>query len=132
MESASTPGGASPPRRILVVDDDSSIREMISQALEDEGYRVHSAAHGLEALDYLKTSPELPCLIVLDLKMPIMDGAEFRQQQRQDARLAKIPVLLLTADQNSHQDRARLGAVKILNKPVKLATLLETIQRVGC
>lgn len=132
MQSVTGPGGSAPTRQILVVDDDSSIREMISQALEDEGYRVSSAAHGLEALDYLKTSRDLPCLIVLDLKMPIMDGAEFRQQQQQDTRLAPIPVLLLTADQNSHKDRVRLGAVKILNKPVKLDTLLETIQRVGC
>jgi CheY-like chemotaxis protein len=116
-------------RQILVVDDDSSIREMIGQALEDEGFRVSSAADGSQALEYLKHNDELPCLIVLDLKMPIMDGAEFRMRQQQDARLSPIPVVLLTADQNHAQERAKMGIVNVLNKPVKLGTLLDTVQR---
>lgn len=119
-------------RKILVVDDDLSIREMIAQALEDEGYRVTSAGNGAEALDYLKHSIELPCVIVLDLKMPVMDGVEFKRRQDQDARLAMIPVLLLTADQNHHQDSSKGSFRMVLNKPVKVVTLVETIQRVGC
>lgn len=132
MRSASAGGGSPSSRKILVVDDDASIREMLGQALEDHGYRVFIAAHGLEAMNYLKTSSELPCLIVLDLKMPVMDGTEFRRQQQQDARLSAIPVLLLTADPNSNKERALLGAVRVLNKPVRLDTLLDTIHRAGC
>lgn len=119
-------------RQILVVDDDPSIREMIVQVLEDAGYRVSGAADGLEALDYLKTSAELPCLIVLDLRMPIMDGAEFRLRQQEDARLSTIPVLLLTADQNNQKEKAGIGALSVIKKPIKLAMLLDVVGRVKC
>lgn len=119
-------------REILVVDDDFSIREMLNQILEDEGYKVSTAENGLVALNYLRNCLDLPCLIVLDLKMPIMDGAEFRTRQMQDNRLAAIPVLLLTADQNSQTERQKPGVMNLLTKPVKLNILLEVIRRNGC
>lgn len=119
-------------KEILIVDDDFSIREMLSQMLEDEGYRVSTAENGQVALEYLHTKGQPPCLIILDLKMPIMDGAEFRSRQMQDARLARIPVLLLTADQSSQLDRARPVMANVLAKPVKLSMLLEIITQNGC
>ncbi len=117
---------------ILIVDDDFSIREMLVQMLEDEGYQVSSAENGKVALDYLRAATRLPCLILLDLKMPIMDGAEFRSRQMQDTRLSGIPVLLLTADQNIHMDRANALVANVLAKPIKLNVLLEVIKRKGC
>jgi CheY-like chemotaxis protein len=117
---------------ILVVDDDFSIRELLNQTLEDEGYRVSTAENGLVALNYLRGRPELPCLIILDLKMPIMDGAEFRSRQMQDKRLANIPVLLLSADKNGQMEHLNSASGNFLSKPVKLSVLLEIIKRNGC
>lgn len=119
-------------REILIVDDDFSIREMLNQVLEDEGYQVSVAENGLVALNYLQNCIKLPCLIILDLKLPIMDGAEFRTRQMQDRRLAGIPVLLLTADKNSQIDRPKPEMANFLAKPVKLSVLLEIIKRNGC
>lgn len=119
-------------KEILIVDDDFSIREMLSQMLEDEGYQVSTAENGRVALDSLRNGSKLPCLIILDLKMPIMDGAEFRTRQMQDARLARIPVLLLTADQSSQLDRSKPVMANVLAKPVKLSVLLEIIKQNGC
>lgn len=115
-------------REILIVEDDWGIRELLTQVLEDEGYHVSSVADGLEALQYLKSARELPTLIVLDFKMPVMDGAEFRMRQQEDVRLAQVPVIFLTADQKGLEDAARMG-VTALAKPLKLDALLETVAR---
>jgi CheY-like chemotaxis protein len=70
-------------KRILVVDDDPDIRETITELLQEEGYVVTAAAHGGEALSALRADPTVG-LILLDLMMPIMDGWQFRNEQRQD------------------------------------------------
>src|SRR3954470_23175677 len=85
-----------PDDTVLVVDDDQDIREALCDLLADAGYRAASVANGKEALIYLK-SGELPCVILLDLMMPVMDGWEFRRQQQGDPRLSKIPVVVITA-----------------------------------
>src|SRR5262249_1755713 len=81
---------------VLVVDDDSDIRGALCELLEDEGYRVVAASNGEEALVYLN-SRERPCVILLDLMMPVMDGWEFRRQQQKDPRWSQIPVVVITA-----------------------------------
>src|SRR5579862_4602951 len=65
---------------ILIVDDDPDIRDSLKEVLEDEGYEVNGVANGREALDYLRKSPR-PCVILLDLMMPVMDGWQFRREQ---------------------------------------------------
>ena len=67
---------------ILIVDDDPDIRDSLKEVLEDEGYEVNGVANGREALDYLRKSPR-PCVILLDLMMPVMDGWQFRKEQKQ-------------------------------------------------
>src|ERR1044071_1184503 len=76
---------------ILVVEDDSAIREVLTDVLESEGYQVLNAANGREAIQLLRSST-LPCLILLDLMMPVMNGWQFRDEQRQDPLLAPVPV----------------------------------------
>lgn len=112
---------------ILVVDDDRDIRETMADALGDEGYEVRRAVDGLDALEQLRATPTLPHLILLDLMMPRMNGAEFRAAILQDDRLKTIPVVLITADA---QTRAKAGALAVdgvLLKPVKLADLFRAI-----
>ena len=109
---------------ILVVDDDRGIRETLGDVLRDEGYRVELARDGNEALSMLRAG-DAPELILLDLSMPGMSGAEFRRAQLDDLRLAAIPVVVLSADErNPLPDVAGW-----LRKPVDLHELLATVQR---
>ncbi len=84
------------PADILVVDDDLDIREALSNALQLEGYEVAVAANGREAWNSLRSAPP-PALVLLDLMMPVLNGAEFLQLLRADERLRTLPVILLTA-----------------------------------
>jgi CheY-like chemotaxis protein len=108
---------------ILVVDDDDDIRDAVRDALEAEGYDVAVAANGKEALEQLQTDPT-PALILLDLMMPVMSGEEFVQRQRQDPRLAQIPVVIVTADGRIHEKAAAIQAAGYVRKPVTLEGLL--------
>ena len=85
------------PAALMIVEDDADISEALAEALEDHGHTVIVAADGQEALDKLRAAAVLPRLILLDLMMPVMDGWQFRAAQRQDANLAEIPVVLLSA-----------------------------------
>jgi CheY-like chemotaxis protein len=80
----------------LVVDDDVHIRESLSEYLQEEGFDVRSASHGLEALEVARRGPR-PDVIVLDLLMPVMDGWDFRAAQLASPDLADIPVVVISA-----------------------------------
>ena len=111
-------------QRVLVVDDDQDIRDALCELLRDEGYEVIAVANGEEALTYLKAG-NLPCVILLDLMMPVMDGWEFRRQQTSDPELSKIPVIVITAAGGL---RARSIAVeKVLAKPLHLEQVLDVL-----
>jgi CheY-like chemotaxis protein len=107
---------------ILIVDDEPEIRDALGLALELEGYRVISAANGRDALSVLRE--QVPALVLLDLMMPVMDGAELLRVLRDDPRLRGVPVYLITAfSQISPEAAAR--AQGYLGKPVDLDRLLE-------
>lgn len=114
---------------ILVVDDDEDIRETIIESLGDEGLIATGAADGAAALSALRNSDHRPGLILLDLMMPGMSGAEFRDRQLADPELAKIPVVVLTADANAEERCRELHADGCLRKPLTLAALIETAER---
>lgn len=120
-----TPG---PGRRVMLVEDDDDVRVALAGVLQDEGFTVDEARHGREALERLGRS-ELPSLILLDLMMPVMDGWAFRAAQRADTRLAKIPVVVLTALPDAHLPP--LDATEVLRKPLDVPRLLDTVDRVG-
>jgi len=116
------------PSTVLVVDDDPDILEALSEILEAEGFEIRRARNGKEALERLE--PDAPQLILLDLMMPVMDGWEFAQRMRQrPPEIARIPIIVLSADRNVGSKAADLGAVGHLAKPFELNDLLELVRR---
>lgn len=113
-------------RLIMLVEDDESIRETLAELLKQEGYGVVLACNGKEALDCLRAGSH-PCLILLDLMMPVMDGAAFRDQQLADTAINDIPVIMITAANRSLAMTVRCDAV--LYKPIAIDTVLRTIQQ---
>ena len=113
---------------VLVIDDDSQIRETLTELLEQEGYGVAVFAAAKDALEHLRRSPA-PGLILLDLAMPTMTGFVFRAQQRADPMLANIPVVVMTAGVYGQHKRAELAASDYLMKPFRLRRLLEVVAR---
>ncbi len=126
---ASLPSGVSGAgASILIVEDDDDVRDALRFALTDEGYRVACAGDGIEALDYLRQGPR-PEVILLDMMMPRMDGAQFRAAQLEDPALAAIPVVLVTADARAQQRMKGMEARAYLRKPVSLDQLLDIIEK---
>lgn len=115
------------PAPIMVVDDDRDIREIVSDVLSHAGYEVVTAANGADALVLLQTMT--PCLILLDLNMPIMDGMEFRRRQQSDPMLVRIPTVIMSAMHRMNDRIAALGVEEALPKPVELRRLLELVRR---
>lgn len=113
---------------VLVVDDDRDIRDSLVEMLEDQGYLARGAANGLEALEVMRTSAALPCVILLDLMMPMMDGWEFREAQLKNPAWTQIPVIVLSAYSDVGA-QARALAVEHLRKPLAVRPLLEAVRR---
>jgi DNA-binding response OmpR family regulator len=110
--------------RVLVVEDDAAIAALIAHNLERSGYRVTIAADGIEALRRLRQSA--PDLVVLDLLLPLRSGWQvLREMRTRGARLASVPVLLVTAlaCERLAGDLPRLGAQRLLGKPFAVAEL---------
>jgi CheY-like chemotaxis protein len=116
-------------RTVLVVDDDGDIRDALSYALEDHDYRAVGAGDGVEALARLRGGGARPCVILLDIMMPVMDGRAFRAAQRRDPDLQEIPVVLLSAHANLHVESAQMEAAGYLRKPLALDELLAVVDR---
>ena len=114
--------------KVLVVEDDFLIRESLLEILEDNGYEVVGASHGQDALTHLETNPILPCLILLDLMMPVMDGRAFREEQLRRAAIADIPVVVVSAHHDVAEEVKGLQATSYLRKPVKLSELLRVVR----
>jgi CheY-like chemotaxis protein len=114
---------------VLIVDDDRDIREMLAQTLEDEGYVALTAASGREAMALLAEAATRPCVILLDLMMPGMNGWEFRAAQQRDPQLAAIPVVVLSARTDLASAAATMAGVDYLAKPIDFDALMRTVQR---
>ena len=109
---------------VLIVEDDSMVRESLQMILETYGYSVLSATNGKDALDTLKKVNK-PCLILLDIMMPVMNGWEFLKAKDTEPKLKDMPVVILSAaDAN---DPMAKKAVKFLPKPVNIETLLRVL-----
>jgi CheY-like chemotaxis protein len=114
---------------VLVVEDDSDIRQALLEVLQDHAYEAVSAGNGQEALERLHGAATTPCLILLDMMMPVMDGWAFRAAQASDPDLRSIPVVVLTAHASAPRVAKDMDAAGFLRKPVKLDTLLATVQK---
>jgi CheY-like chemotaxis protein len=115
-------------RGVLVVEDDPDIQQVLRFALEMAGYPVATADNGVEAIRQLQAGAP-PCLILLDLMMPVMDGWQFRAEQQRDPALAAIPVVVISADGRVPQKAASLGAAGYMRKPVDFDRLVEVVRR---
>jgi CheY-like chemotaxis protein len=113
---------------VLIVVDDRDIREMLSQNLEDEGYSVIAAADGHDALAALDAEQK-PCLILLDLMMPGMNGWEFRAEQKRMAQIAEIPVVILSARTDVAKAASEMDGVEYIAKPIDFDALMRTVAR---
>lgn len=113
---------------VLIVDDDDGFRSVLMELLQGFGYDVLCAENGLVALELLRRGLR-PCLILLDLMMPKMNGWEFLECQRQEPALAHIPVAILSGVDRLDAKAASLGVSTLLRKPVELDTLLEVVAR---
>ena len=116
-------------RTVLIVEDDVDTSEAIAQVLEDRDYRPLRAPNGAAALDELRSAERAPCVILLDMMMPVMDGREFRAQQREDPSLRGIPVVVLSAHADAAAYACQMDAEGYLRKPIDLRTLVETVER---
>jgi CheY-like chemotaxis protein len=109
---------------ILIVEDEPSIRAVLTEILEDEGYSVASVSNGLQALVYLRGYTDRPRLILLDLGMPVMSGWEFREEQQRDGTIREIPVIIMSALPGLDRIAALLGVAGCLDKPININLLL--------
>lgn len=111
-------------KNILVIEDDQAIRDSIKMALEFEGYNVFTAANGKEGIEVLQKMPR-PCIILLDLMMPIMNGWDFVDTVEKDMVLATIPVVVVSA----YSEGREIKASGIIKKPVDLNALLNLVKK---
>lgn len=122
-------GPRSSERLVLLVEDDRDVRDAVREVLEDAGYRVLTAATGGEALERLGSEVRRPDVILLDIRMPILDGCQFRQLQLLNPAWREIPVVVLSAEASVARRAAALGAVAHMRKPVEIGALLEVVGR---
>jgi CheY-like chemotaxis protein len=123
----------SPAGNVLIVEDDPDTREMLSTLLSIEGFHAVGAEDGLEALHLLRTvkhrAPDVPCLVLLDLKMPRLSGNEFRRAQLGDPTVANVPVAVLSGAVDIEQSAQALGAVASVTKPIDVEQLMNIVRR---
>lgn len=110
---------------ILVVEDDDDIRNALVDLLETEGYSTEFAVNGKDALEKLGSIPK-PCLVLLDMMMPIMNGREFLDTVMKDSHLAPIPVLIVSAVADKTNTE---GSVGFLKKPIDIEVVLRVVSQ---
>ncbi len=113
-------------KSVLIVEDDPDIRQSLKDAIDLEGFKTLEAANGVEGLQALHRA-DRPCLVLLDLMMPVMNGWDFLKAMRSDDLLATVPVLVVTAF--SRAPESSDNVVKVLKKPVDLEALLKFVHR---
>jgi CheY-like chemotaxis protein len=118
------------PKRILIVEDDLDFGELLSEILETSGFVTATVADGLAALEHLRTH-ERPDVIMLDLMMPRMDGWQFRREQAKTPELAKIPVIVMSADGSVGRKATEIHADGYFMKPPDLGRLFRELERVA-
>lgn len=114
-------------KRVLAIDDDADFREGLMEVLDEVGYRVRTVSNGREALEALRREPA-PDVILLDLRMPVMDGREFRRELAADRRLSEIPLVVVSGSRDVEGEAKSLGAAAVLPKPFGVEKLLESIR----
>jgi CheY-like chemotaxis protein len=112
---------------VLLVDDDEGIRDALSETLSEEGFSVVTAANGREAIHWLQAQRPQSCVVLLDLMMPVMDGAEFLRAKQADAALCKLPVVIVTAAGTAFRVDRTPDVKETISKPIELPDLMAAI-----
>jgi len=108
------------------------IRDSLIDYLVDQGFAAEGVVHGQAALEHLTGSGARPCLIILDLMMPVMDGRSFREAQLRDPDLSQIPVVIISAYRDLATIAGELRPAGHLEKPLKLQDLLRFVKQYCC
>lgn len=116
---------------VLVVDDDVDLQDLLRVALETDGYDVAAVSNGREALHYLRSHAET-CIVLLDIMLPVMDGAHFRAAQLRDRSLSWIPVVVMSAAVDAERRARELGARRFVRKPLDLDEVRLALRHIGC
>jgi CheY-like chemotaxis protein len=109
----------------MLVEDDPSTRALIATWLDTEGYDMRMASNGREALALLQEEP--PCLLLVDLDMPVMDGAELRREQLRLTSVSAIPFILVSGADNAARIALELGIDEVIAKPFAPDQLLRIV-----
>ena len=113
---------------VLLVEDDPEIRASLRELLGEEGFALYETANGLEAIEYLR-SGNRPRVIILDLAMPVVNGWEFRIAQKANPSISEIPVVIISAREQTSDDVAWMEAAEFLPKPIDVERLLGAVRR---
>jgi CheY-like chemotaxis protein len=113
---------------ILLIDDHNDVREALEELLRLDGYTVESASNGREALTKLYGGLR-PCVILMDLMMPVMTGYEFRQEQMRDAELSAIPIIVYSGITDVRENARQLAATAYADKPVDPDHLMALVRQ---
>ena len=115
---------------VLVVEDDAILRNAICDLLRQEEIPVVCAEDGQDGLDLLLQAGARPCLVLLDLQMPFVDGLSFRRQQLEHPDVAAIPVVVVTGHPRKQKEAERLGVSLYLKKPIDPSQLVSVVSAV--
>ena len=121
------PSEATAARRVdvLIIDDEADVRDLLSEIISRAGYTVRTASDGLAAIDVLQDVR--PNVIIMDLQMPLMNGAAFREAQRHNREWIRIPTVVMTG--TTDETQLDLAVEETLRKPVRSQKLLEIVRR---
>jgi CheY-like chemotaxis protein len=114
-----------PCKHLLIIEDDEAVVQSLRDVLEHHGYVVHTALDGKEGLEQLASSPESPCVIILDMMMPRMNGWQFLDVQRGNPETASIPVIVCSA---FHESAKSVRPAAVVEKPIRLDRLVGTVK----
>lgn len=116
-------------KTVLIVEDDEDIRFLLQTALSMKGYAVVTAANGEQGIEKLATHNERPCIILLDLMMPVMNGWEFLERIRERGDHSAVPVIILSGAGREALEATQAGAQGYLRKPVELNHLFGVVKQ---
>jgi CheY-like chemotaxis protein len=116
-------------KHALIIDDSEDMQELLTLLLQSKGYQTDCTSNGEEALTLLNASASLPSVILVDFRMPVMDGCSFIQTQRNSPRLRDIPVIMMTAEDDIGSIKKKTESLQILVKPLSMATLLHAVEK---
>lgn len=129
MDEVNRAGVTTSARRVLVVDDDEALRETVKELLEMEGFEVSVAENGRDALESIETFGR-PCLVFLDLMMPVMDGPAFLEaiERAPESPAGRLPIVVFSALEEARSLAARYHC-DVLPKPVAIDRLVQAADR---